>query len=55
MSGSPTPSFAKNGKEDYRHVEALTSPDSHINVGNDYANNVNAKYAVALNHSYQRR
>ncbi|KFY87694.1 hypothetical protein V500_06819 [Pseudogymnoascus sp. VKM F-4518 (FW-2643)] len=43
MSNSPTPSLAKNGKEDFHHVEELTSPDSHINVGNDYANNVNAK------------
>jgi hypothetical protein len=55
MSNSPPPSFAKNGKEDFHHVEELTSPDSHINVGNDYANNVNAKYTMALNRSYQPR
>jgi hypothetical protein len=49
MSNSPTPSLAKNGKEDFHHVEGLTSPNSHINVGDDYANNVNAKYGVTLN------
>ncbi|OBT78407.1 hypothetical protein VF21_02177 [Pseudogymnoascus sp. 05NY08] len=43
MSNSPTPSLVKNGKEDFHHVEELASPKNHINVGDDYANNVNAK------------
>lgn len=47
MSNSPTPSLSKNGKEDFGHIE--DSPDTHINVGTDYANNVNAKYdAVSI-------
>jgi hypothetical protein len=43
MSHSLAPSLSKNAKEDFQHVEEHTSVDDHINVGNDYANNVNAK------------